>query len=120
MTIEQTVEIPADHRLLLEITIPQEIPAGKTTVWHTFPLHKQGAPVILSKEEIKKRLIDSVINKDVDPEIRAEANRKLCGCQAGGDGHDVDRFLARREAERKHEQEIEERQRKESKKWQKD
>jgi len=29
MTIEQIVEIPANHRLHLEFEIPQEIPAGK-------------------------------------------------------------------------------------------
>jgi hypothetical protein len=119
MTIEQTVEIPADHRLFLEIAIPQEIPAGKTTVWHTFPLREREAPVNLSKEEIKNRLLDSVINKGIDPEIRAAANRKLCGCQTGGDGHDVERFLERRQAERNHEQKIEEQQREESNKWQK-
>jgi inorganic pyrophosphatase len=30
MTIEQTVEIPADHRLTIEV--PPEIPAGKATI----------------------------------------------------------------------------------------
>jgi hypothetical protein len=29
MTIEQTVEIPTDHILVLEVPIPQDIPAGK-------------------------------------------------------------------------------------------
>ena len=29
MTLEQTVEIPADHRLHLEFEVPPEIPAGK-------------------------------------------------------------------------------------------
>jgi hypothetical protein len=38
MTIEQTVEIPADHRLTLEV--PREIPAGRAIL--TFSL----APVI--------------------------------------------------------------------------
>jgi hypothetical protein len=30
MTIQQTVEIPANHRLTIEV--PQEVPAGKATV----------------------------------------------------------------------------------------
>jgi hypothetical protein len=30
MTIQQTVEIPADHRLIIDV--PQEIPAGKATI----------------------------------------------------------------------------------------
>ena len=33
MTIEQTVEIPADHRLVLEV--PREIPAGKAVLAFT-------------------------------------------------------------------------------------
>jgi hypothetical protein len=32
MTIEQTVEIPANHRLFFEFLVPQEIPAGKARV----------------------------------------------------------------------------------------
>jgi hypothetical protein len=36
MTIEQTVEIPADHRLIIEV--PREIPEGKTRVIIQFPV----------------------------------------------------------------------------------
>ncbi len=32
MTIEQTVQIPADHRVLLEFLAPQEIPEGVAEV----------------------------------------------------------------------------------------
>jgi len=32
MTIEQIVDIPADHRVFFEFLIPQEIPAGKARV----------------------------------------------------------------------------------------
>ena len=32
MTIEQTVEIPADHRVFFEFQAPKEIPAGKARV----------------------------------------------------------------------------------------
>jgi hypothetical protein len=35
MTIEQTVEIPPDHRLTIEV--PKEVPAGKTRVIIQFP-----------------------------------------------------------------------------------
>jgi hypothetical protein len=73
----------------------------------------------MGKETIATMLRNSVVNKNINPEIRAEANRKLCGCQAGGDGHDVDRFMERKRIEREHEYAIEERQREESKKWQK-
>ncbi|MDR1839830.1 MAG: hypothetical protein LBQ93_09660 [Treponema sp.] len=39
MTIEQTVTIPADHRVHLDFEIPQEIPAGTTAhfEFHWFP-----------------------------------------------------------------------------------
>jgi hypothetical protein len=32
MTIEQTVEIPVDRRVLLEFLVPQELPVGKAKV----------------------------------------------------------------------------------------
>ena len=32
MTITQTVDIPADHRVFFEFLAPREIPAGKTRV----------------------------------------------------------------------------------------
>jgi hypothetical protein len=32
MTIEQTVEIPADHKLALEVQLPEEIPTGKARI----------------------------------------------------------------------------------------
>jgi len=32
MTIEQTVEIPADHRVILEFLAPREIPVGKARI----------------------------------------------------------------------------------------
>jgi len=38
MTIEQTVTIPADHRLTLEI--PEEVPAGKAQVLIQFPVRE--------------------------------------------------------------------------------
>jgi hypothetical protein len=31
-TLQQTVEIPADHRLHLDWLVPREIPAGKTEI----------------------------------------------------------------------------------------
>ena len=37
MTIEQTVEIPASHKLTLEI--PESVPAGKTRMIIQFPLY---------------------------------------------------------------------------------
>jgi hypothetical protein len=186
MTISQTVEIPADHRLVFEMLIPDDVPAGikgRLTFTSDFDLQQSFAMPMSAaapkgtprparavkiapkefdrekadaahksmcgmfktdghdverflawkqsereleweideqrdKKHIAAKLRNSVVNKNINPEIRAAANRKLCGCQAGGDGHDVERFLERKRFEREHEYEIEERQREESKKWQ--
>jgi hypothetical protein len=41
MTIEQTVTIPADHRILFDFLVPKEIPAGPAMVELSFvPLPK--------------------------------------------------------------------------------
>jgi hypothetical protein len=176
MTVSQMVEIPADHRLVLEMLIPDDIPAGimgllTLTANVNMPEavsapRYEGTPQIVpkkidrekadaahksmlgmfktdghdverflawkqsereleweideqrDKKHIAAKLRNSVINKNINPEIRAAANRTLCGCQAGGDGHDVERFMERKRFEREREYEIDERQREESKKWQ--
>jgi hypothetical protein len=176
MTIEQTVEIPTDHRLVLEMEIPDDVPAGimglvtltanvnmpeaasrptraVKIVPKKFDREKAEAALermcgmfktdghdverflawkqserarerelewdngkYLDKETIAAMLRNSVVNKSINPEIRAEANRKLCGCQAGGDGRDVERFMERKRFEREHE--LDEAQRREGKNWQ--
>jgi hypothetical protein len=70
MTIEQTVDIPADHRLLIEV--PREVPAGRAILtftpqggealkdskyWHTAPLAELDA-------EIERRLGRPVADED--------------------------------------------------------
>ena len=47
MTIEQTVEIPADRRLILDIKVPFEIPAGKARAILTLTCEKE--PVAANK-----------------------------------------------------------------------
>ncbi|MDR2246447.1 MAG: hypothetical protein LBE17_07245 [Treponema sp.] len=46
MTIEQTVEIPADHRLVIEV--PPEIPAGKAKV--TVSVFPRGKTAKMSRQ----------------------------------------------------------------------
>jgi hypothetical protein len=53
MTIEQTVEVPANHRLTLEV--PPEIPAGKVQVLFRFPVENRDAGISLDTE-IERRL----------------------------------------------------------------
>jgi hypothetical protein len=53
MTIEQTIEIPIDHRLTLEI--PPEIPAGRTILTFTpVPMTDKTVPMLLSLKGIDK------------------------------------------------------------------
>ena len=53
MTITQTVDIPADHRVFFEFLAPREIPAGKTRVEVklTPVVEKQDKPVPKSADE---------------------------------------------------------------------
>ena len=50
MTITQTVEIPASHKLTIDV--PREIPAGRTQVVIQFPVvEKQDKPALKSADE---------------------------------------------------------------------
>jgi hypothetical protein len=82
MTITQTVDIPADRRITLEV--PREIPPGKTILAFT-PVPDQGVPsrkVGSAPENANERAtphsdalfaIFSQIGGDIDPdEIRSE------------------------------------------------
>jgi len=51
MTIEQTVEIPADHRLVIDL--PREVPAGKAHVVIQFPVREEAYPVVPPDEKGK-------------------------------------------------------------------
>jgi hypothetical protein len=74
MTIEQTVEIPADHRLMIEV--PSEIPAGRailafTPAGETRPRHRlteqQGAAI-----EKYRGIAKGVLSSDESLEMRRE------------------------------------------------
>ena len=51
MTIEQTVDIPADHRVVLEV--PREIPAGRVTI--AFIAEDAVVPAVIPEEEQRVR-----------------------------------------------------------------
>ena len=88
MTIEQTVEIPADHRLILDV--PREIPAGTAILAFT--------PVAAAPQSA--RGVSSLRPlKDIDPVKAEEARKRLCGmCKT--DGHELDLFMAEKAAEK--------------------
>jgi len=51
MIIEQTVEIPADHRLTIEV--PHEVPTGKARVVIQFPALDEAYPAVPPEEKGK-------------------------------------------------------------------
>ena len=61
MTITQTVEIPADHRLTIEV--PSEVPAGKAILAFT-PVAK--APQVEAGKKIRltKSMIDTLLQDE--------------------------------------------------------
>jgi hypothetical protein len=61
MTIEQTVEIPASHRLSLEILAPEEIPAGPAVVELKF------TPIV----ENRDKLLSKTFNENATPHTDA-------------------------------------------------
>ncbi|MDR3199926.1 MAG: hypothetical protein LBT68_00580 [Spirochaetales bacterium] len=105
MTIEQTVEIPADHRLF--INVPKEIPTGRALV-RLIPLD--------AENEINATLNTILRPKKIDPQ-KAEAALKHMRGMFKTDGHDVDRFLEWKQSERDLEYEMERRTDEEKKTW---
>ena len=51
MTITQTVEIPADHRLTIDV--PNEVPAGEAQIIIQFPVQGKPYPVVPPGEKGK-------------------------------------------------------------------
>jgi len=51
MTITQTVDIPASHRLTIDV--PSEVPAGRTQVVIQFPVRDEPYPVVPPDEKGK-------------------------------------------------------------------
>jgi hypothetical protein len=88
MTIQQTVEIPASHRLTIDV--PQEVPAGKATIIYSpEPAADQAAPA--GRRKIPDELLPLVQEaarraerERTDPAYRAEIAEIYRKCQEGG------------------------------------
>jgi hypothetical protein len=110
MTIEQTVEIPTDHRLVLEMDIPADVPAGLMGLL-TFSVNTDSP-------ESASRQTGRYAPKKIDREKADAAHKRMCG-MFKTDGHDVERFLAWKQSERELEWEIDEQRRRNHEKWRK-
>jgi hypothetical protein len=108
MVIEQTVEIPADRRLVVEV--PNGFPTGKATL----RLIEQTTEE--TKSAFKYRVLSQP--KKIKWE-QAEAARLRLRGMFKTDGHDVDRFINWKQSERDIEYVIEQREAEERKQWRK-
>jgi hypothetical protein len=103
-TLQQTVEIPADHRLLIDV--PEEMPVGTAT----FRLEWIKPPV-KPKKDLAHRSDTSglTVPASVGTTIGSaeEAIEALCGLYAGVDT--LDAYMERHHAENRYEAELEER-----------
>jgi hypothetical protein len=74
MTIEQTVEIPADHRLTIEV--PPEVPTGKAVITFTPDVTARPRPRLTErqKEAIEKcwGIAKGILSSDESLEMRRE------------------------------------------------
>ena len=64
MTITQTIEIPADHRLVIEV--PREVPAGPALVAFT-PVEEENPKGLRKGQKIKltKQMVEELMNGEV-------------------------------------------------------
>jgi hypothetical protein len=88
MVIQQTIEIPANHRLTIDV--PQEVPAGKATITYS-PEPKSGQAVPAGRGKIPDDLLPFVQEaarraerERTDPAYRAEIAEIRRKCQEGG------------------------------------
>jgi hypothetical protein len=88
MTIQQTVEIPASHRLTIDV--PQEVPTGKATITYS-PDPESGQAVPAGRRKIPDELVAIVQEaarraerERTDPAYRAEIAEIYRKCQEGG------------------------------------
>jgi hypothetical protein len=88
MTIQQTVEIPASHRLTIDV--PREVPAGKATLTYspepesvqTIPAGRRKIPDDLVA--IVQAAAERAERERTDPAYRAEIMAIQRSCQEGG------------------------------------
>jgi hypothetical protein len=75
MTIQQTVTIPADHRLHLDFEVPPQIPAGATARFELFWVpYKEGNNLDAALEKIWALCKDAPITVDSFLEMRRRDN----------------------------------------------
>ncbi|GHT92764.1 hypothetical protein FACS1894140_5260 [Spirochaetia bacterium] len=99
--MQQTVDIPADRRIHLDVTLPKDAPRGQTTVVLTFVQQKDGAaerpagtlPTIgeLKREAAEKAAARQASGKKPFDALRASPHRRQFF--GGQDGMDIQREM---------------------------
>jgi hypothetical protein len=64
MTITQTVEIPANRRLKLDLEIPREVPIGRTNVIIQIPVNEDSQSATMPKAAANKKI--SMTRQELD------------------------------------------------------
>ena len=72
MTITQTVEIPADRRLSLELEIPREVTADIAHITIQFPVQKEVKPVSSTEQDVASE------GSPLEKPIAKDNNGKIC------------------------------------------
>jgi hypothetical protein len=93
MTIEQTVEIPVNHRLIVDV--PQDIPAGKAMITITPAFGKGSLPETYSPEEALKKSAERAAARRKNPSLNTF--RKFHGSLKGSLNFDRDGMEIQRE-----------------------
>jgi hypothetical protein len=96
MTLQQTIKIPADRRVHLDL--PRDIPAGVAKfklIITPFRVPRTDAAPQTAEIELEAPLRP----KKFDPVKAKAAHERMCG-MFKTDGHEVDRFMAEKAAEK--------------------
>jgi hypothetical protein len=101
MTIQQTIDVPANRKVHFDIILPEGVPCGQTEVILDFK------PAAVQMESaFKDRVLLQLKKND---RKKAEAARQRLRGMFKTDGHDVDRFLEWKQSERNIEYAVEQR-----------
>ena len=103
MTITQTVEIPADRRITVEV--PSYIPAGETARFEInwFPVNNEAKPLVEANSSLSEdKAVKNIINrKKLDEMVKnSKVLKELTGILSGLEDADLDEIRYKALAEK--------------------